>query len=80
MYKYPKCSALASDKMFEKYMKWSNEKVKKLDVMDVKCIKWSAAVFTLMLAKLWPVLLGLDWYWYGLMGIIFMWKPMKKCF
>ncbi len=66
--------------MFDNYTKWANKSMKKLDVMDIKCIKWSTAVFTLMLAKLFPVLLGLEWYWYGLMGIIFMWKPLKKIF
>jgi len=34
----------------------------------------------LMLAKLWPGMLGLDWYIYLILGIAFMISPMVKLF
>lgn len=60
------------------YMEWAKEKLKKYDVIDMKLIKWSVAAFTLMLAKFFPVLLSLDWYWYAALGVLFMWRPMMK--
>ena len=64
--------------MFEKYRKWGEKKLKKLTIVDVKLIKLSVAAFTLMLAKLFPGLLGLEWYWYAGLGIAFMYQPMMK--
>lgn len=60
------------------YMEWAEGKLRRMDVWDVKLIKWSAAVFALMLAKLWPPLLSLEWYWYGLLGALFMARPLQK--
>ena len=64
----------------KKYLDWANKNLKKMDVVDVKCIKLSTAAFTLMIAKLWPTILGLNWYWYTALGTIFMLKPLKKIF
>ena len=60
------------------YKKWAEKKLKKMDVYDMKLIKWSVAAFTLMIAKLWPAVLGLDWYWYALLGLVFVWRPAVK--
>ncbi len=60
------------------YKEWAEGKLKEMDLWDIKLVKWSAAAFALMLAKLWPPLLSLDWYWYGLLGVVFMWRPMMK--
>jgi len=57
-----------------------DSKVKKLGWLDVKLIKWSVFAFTLMLAKLWPPLLSLEWYWYGLLFVVFAIKPMMVYF
>lgn len=46
--------------------KWMEEKIKKLSVCDYGVLKLTVVAFTLMLAKLWPSLLSLAWYWYGL--------------
>jgi hypothetical protein len=67
-------------KFFKGYMKWMNATLKKMEVVDIKMIKLSVAAFTLMLAKLIPGLLGLDWYWYAILGVVFMMKPMMKMF
>jgi hypothetical protein len=67
-------------KFFKGYMKWMASALKRMEVVDIKMIKLSAAAFTLMLAKLIPGLLVLDWYWYALLGVVFMMKPMMKMF
>jgi hypothetical protein len=36
--------------------------------------------FALMLAKLWPPLLSLEWYWYGLVFVAAAIKPMYVYF
>ncbi|MBR9689830.1 MAG: hypothetical protein GOV01_02970 [Candidatus Altiarchaeota archaeon] len=64
--------------MLKKYEEWANEKIKGMNIWDVKCIKWSAAAFTLMIAKLWAPILSLEWYWYAALGILFMLRPLKK--
>jgi len=64
----------------KKLCKWMDSKVKKLGWLDVKLIKWSVFAFTLMLAKLWPPLLSLEWYWYGLLFVVFAIKPMMVYF
>ncbi len=44
---------------------WINEKLKKLTCVDIGITKFCVAAFVLMLAKLWPPMLNLEWYWYG---------------
>jgi hypothetical protein len=57
-----------------------NKKIKKMNWLDYKLVKWSVFAFTLLIAKLWPTILGLDWYWYALAGIIFAAWPVYKVF
>lgn len=42
---------------------WANQKIGKFTCIDMALTKFSVAAFTLMIAKLWPPLLSLDWYW-----------------
>ena len=63
-----------------KWMKKQNERLKKIDFIDVKMVKWSAVAFALMIAKLWPPLLALSWYWYMLIGIALMIRPLYKAY
>ena len=52
-------------------LQWANDILKKLTCFDYALIKIGVFAFTLMLAKLWPEILSLNWYWYGLVyGII----------
>ena len=44
---------------------WINEKVKKLNCCDIGVTKLCVFAFALMLAKLWPPVLSLEWYHYG---------------
>lgn len=57
---------------------WANSRVKNLGWFDIKLVKWSTAGFVLMLAKLWPPLLSLNWYWYLLIAVLAAIRPTYK--
>ncbi|MBR9689298.1 MAG: hypothetical protein GOV01_00135 [Candidatus Altiarchaeota archaeon] len=59
-------------------MKWAEEKLKKMTICDIKLIKLGVAAFTLFLAKVWPPLLSLEWYWYLIVFVLAYAKPMYK--
>lgn len=60
--------------------KWANQKIKRLDYTDIKLIKIAVFAFALMLAKLWPTILGLAWYWYALIFVLAYIRPIHKIF
>lgn len=60
--------------------KYFNKKIKNYKWQDIACVKLSVLFLTLMLAKLWPGMLGFDWYIYLILGIAFMIIPMVKLF
>ncbi len=60
--------------------KWLDKNVKKLKGSDVPLFKVSVAAFALMVAKLWAPLLGLEWYWYAVIGVVASIIPMKRLF
>lgn len=62
------------------YFKWVNSRIKVMTWIDIGCIKWAVAGFILMIAKLWPGILALDWYWYALMGVVAMIRPVATLF
>jgi hypothetical protein len=53
-------------------------KIKKCDLVDMKLIQLSSAALVLMIAKIWKPLLSLDWYWYGVIFVLAMIKPIYK--
>jgi len=55
-----------------------DSKIKKCDLIDIKLIQLSSAAFVLMIAKFWKPLLSLDWYWYGVIFVLAMIKPIYK--
>ncbi len=57
---------------------WVDLKIKKCDLIDVKLIQLSSAALVLMIAKIWKPLLNLDWYWYGVIFVLAMIKPIYK--
>ena len=57
---------------------WPDKAVKKLSGCDMPFIKISLIAFAFMVAKLWQVVLNLDWYWYGVIFVLAMIKPMTK--
>jgi len=46
--------------------------------VDMQFVKISVIGFTLMIAKLWNPLLGLNWYWYALIFVLAAIKPFSK--
>ena len=59
---------------------WMNSKVRKLNWIDVRMITLSTAAFILMVAKLWPPILSLPWYWYLVIAILAAIRPVYKAF
>ena len=55
-----------------------DSKIKKCDLIDIKLIQLSSAAFILIIAKFWKPLLSLDWYWYGVIFVLAMIKPIYK--
>lgn len=51
-------------------IKWFNDKIKSFTCFDYFFVKLGVFAFTLMLAKLVPAILSLDWYCYGLVYVI----------
>ncbi|MCX6741781.1 MAG: hypothetical protein NTX24_01225 [Candidatus Pacearchaeota archaeon] len=60
--------------------KWYEEKSKRLGFIGVKAAKWSAFFLALMIAKLWPGILGLNWYWYLVIALVLIIIAMIKVF
>ena len=59
---------------------WANKQLKKYDLVDIKLIQIAAFVFALLVAKFWSQILSLDWYWYVLVIVIALIRPMMKLF
>ncbi|HPD15231.1 MAG TPA: hypothetical protein PLE19_09785 [Planctomycetota bacterium] len=62
------------------YFTWANAKIKKMTWPDIACTKIAAMAFALMVAKLWPGLLGLDWYWYAAIAVVASVRPLVTLF
>jgi len=56
--------------MIMNYFQWVNEKIKTMTCWDIGILKLCVLAFTLMIAKFWPGILGLEWYWYGLVFLV----------
>ncbi|OPY56050.1 MAG: hypothetical protein A4E49_00315 [Methanosaeta sp. PtaU1.Bin112] len=57
---------------------WANDRIGRLTWVDLGLTKFCVAAFALMVAKLWPPLLSLEWYWYGLIFVVLAAIPLKK--
>jgi len=57
-----------------------NEMLAKMDIVDVKLACLAKASLILMIAKLWPPLMGFEWYWYLAAAAVLYVKPIKKLF
>lgn len=63
---------------FANMKKWAEKKLKKMDLYDIKLIKITVFAFALMIAKLWPKIIALDWYWYLVIVVIAAIRPYSK--
>ena len=61
-------------------LQWANDLIKRFTCFDYALVKIGVFAFTLMLAKLWPAVLCLDWYWYGLVYLLVALYFMVKIF
>ncbi|MFA6327868.1 MAG: hypothetical protein WCY41_00290 [Candidatus Micrarchaeia archaeon] len=62
------------------FWKWADAKAKKMSALDVGLVKISVFFLALLLAKLWPPLLSLDWSWYALVFVLAALKPTYEVF
>ncbi|MFH1106484.1 MAG: hypothetical protein V1787_01165 [Candidatus Micrarchaeota archaeon] len=63
-----------------KFFKWADSVAKRLGWLDVGMVKIAVFGFTLFLAKMWPPLLSLEWYWYVLVFVLASLPPLMKAF
>ena len=49
---------------------WANSKIKKFTMLDIGILKICVIGFALMMVKLIPQILILEWYWYGVIFIV----------
>jgi len=59
---------------------WLNSIVQRMKWFDISFVKISVAAFILMIAALWPPILSLDWYWYLIIGVLAMIRPLYTMF
>jgi len=59
---------------------WMNSKVEKLDWIDIGCVKLSVFAFALMIAKFWTQILVLEWYWYAVIFVFAVIRPLYKAY
>ncbi len=59
---------------------WINQGIRRFQWYDISLIKLSTAAFVLMVAKLYPVVLSLDWYVYFVISLVVAVVPLKKLF
>lgn len=45
---------------------WVNDKIKKFNCFDISVLKLCVFAFALLVAKFWPAILSLEWYWYAI--------------
>jgi len=60
--------------------KWAESKIRKLSIIEFPLVKLAIIAFTLMVAKLLPWLLSLEWYWYAITWVLVLIEPMYKIF
>lgn len=52
------------------FFSWFEKRIRLFHWFDISLIKLSSAAFALMVAKLWPPLLSLDWQVYFLITVL----------
>ena len=62
------------------FFKYCEGKIKGFSWYDLPLMKLSVAAFTLMVAKIYPEILGYDWYVYFALGFLFGFRPIMAMF
>lgn len=63
-----------------KFLKWVEKGYAKLHWYDMGLVKLSSFLFGLLIAKLWPPILSLDWYWYLILVVVVAYQPTYRFF
>lgn len=63
-----------------KFYKWVEKGYAKLHWYDFGMVKLSAFLFGLLIAKIYPPILNLDWYWYLIFVVVVAYKPTYRFF
>lgn len=64
-----------------KLFSWAESRMRTFTVLDMTILKVCLVFFALTLAKLWPGLLALDWYWYaGVFAVSYVWIMGRMLF
>ena len=59
---------------------WMDRRIKRMDWIDVGCVKAGAMLFALLAAKLWPALLSLDPWVYAVALLLVSIRPVTRFF
>lgn len=62
------------------FIKFINKTAKKLDGVDIGLVKFSAMAIALLIAKLYPPILSLDWYWYLVIAVVVAARPFHRAY
>jgi hypothetical protein len=62
------------------FFSWVNLKIKKMTCVDIGLTKLAVAGFILVIAKLIPGILCIDWYWFAIIAILAAIKPVSVLF
>jgi hypothetical protein len=62
------------------FVEWANEKGKNLDIWDIGLTKFTVLFATLLIVKVWPAVVSLDWYWYLVAAVVVAIRPMYRFF
>jgi len=57
-----------------------NEMIKNFDVVDIGMIKVSVLAAALLIAKYWAAVTSLAWYWYVIVFILVVTRPLMHMF
>ena len=59
---------------------WMNSKLKNIDWLDIGLVKLTVFAFALMIAKLWMPILSLEWYWYAIIWVLAVIRPLYRSY
>ncbi len=65
---------------FKKLADWMDLKTKKMDWLDIGCVKFGSMAFALTVAKLWEPLLSQDWKVYAAIFVLAALRPAYRMY
>ncbi len=61
-------------------IKFINKAAKKLDGVDIGLVKLSVFAIAFLIAKYYPQVLSLDWYWYAAVAVLSAARPLHRAY